>query len=76
MSAHVDEALDLSDLDLLDDDRVHPYCSTRYPEGVQPGVPYVAWAGHRAIVWKLGEPGAPCQECLDIDICAHCGTPA
>lgn len=74
-----DEAIDLSDLNLLDDKHEHYLCIVCHPGMEQPiGIPFVAWCGRRAIRYKYLPPGTmladPCPECAKPSRCATCGT--
>jgi hypothetical protein len=69
----VDQELDLSDLDLLDDESAHVFCGICTPNG--PGV-YLARCGKRAFckgyrVFDVGLPSNVCHGCLDTP-CQRC----
>lgn len=72
----VDEAIDLSDLDLLDGHE-HYACMVCIPGEVPIGIPFTAWCGQRAIRFKPLPPGVglpdPCEACIT-GPCAQCGT--
>lgn len=78
MATALDEDVDLSDLDLLDDERRHGQCRRCYPVPTGLGVPFTAWCGVRA-VWltpwtnHLQVPPDACEDCLQVKACATCG---
>lgn len=49
MSTAVDEKVDLSDLDMLDDARRHARCLRCQPKNLALGTPFIALCGVRAI---------------------------
>lgn len=73
------EAVDLSDLEMLDDENRHARCTVCTPERPPLGVPFVAWCGTKA-VWLSyltaadAVPVNACQDCLTLPTCARCGT--
>lgn len=78
MTTSTIEALDLSDLDLLDDEHTHASCDRCYPEPPDLGVPFTAWCGRRAVRLRPGRryvaPPDACAACNDPDLpCATCG---
>lgn len=78
MTAATVEALDLSDLDLLDDDRQHGACLVCVPETIPPLSIYVALCGRTAVARGLAsyEPTPDmCPDCRKLwdKPCPRCG---
>ena len=61
MTSH---ATAVSDLDLLDDETRHAYCSACYPD-LQLGVPFIARCGRRAIGFAGFADQPPANACPD-----------
>lgn len=64
MSAAIEEDLDLSDLDLLDDEQRHARCTVCFPYG---SIPFVALCGTRAIALT----DCPADE-VPVNACGEC----
>lgn len=79
MSAVPLEVVDLSDLDLLDDEHTHARCVRCTGYLVPRGTPFVALCGRRAVTLADVPPGVipadACPECLDLywSPCSRCG---
>jgi hypothetical protein len=60
--------MDLDDLNLLDDERAHAYCTICHPEILPPLTTYIAICGKRSIVRRENPvgwiPPNACEECL------------
>lgn len=76
-----EEVVDLSDLDLLDDDRNHCFCSGCPDYTEEPGVVRIALCGERVITWhrprvRTGPPPGACENCVDLydEPCRRCGS--
>ncbi len=68
------EAVDLSDLDLLDDEKRHARCPECTPEPPL-GVPFIAVCGVRTVWWFYlsALPPNACKNCLATPSCPKCG---
>jgi hypothetical protein len=59
-----DPATTADDLDLLDDETRHAYCTSCYPD-LRPGVPFTARCGRRAVTFVGISPTPPANACPD-----------
>lgn len=69
------DALELEDLDLLDDDVRHAKCMRCHSWFGYLGVPFVAFCGRKA-VWLVEldqDPRPKCPACVNNPTCATCG---
>ena len=69
---------DLADLDLLDDDTRHAFCTRCWPDW-RPGAPFVALCGRRAVGFAgdgMVAPPNACPDCLRLfrRPCPRCGS--
>jgi hypothetical protein len=71
------EQADLSDLDLLDDERRHGRCTRCYARNLPLGTPFTAFCGVRTVWWAHGVKGVVppnvCPDCRTLTACVTCG---
>lgn len=80
MSTAVNEVVDLSDLDLLDDEYHHGWCDQCLPTPPKIMEPFTAVCGRTVTfqqAWKLAKTPPPnaCPDCLAVSACPRCGAP-